>query len=136
MNGSRAPRRVVATADASKAIEQLVAEHGPVMFFQSGGCCDGSLPLCFEQSEFIIGSHDVLLGQVAGCPFYIDHRQFEVWKHTQVILGVAEGEPEGFSLAAGRDSHFVITSRVFTDDELRALDAVEEQAPPDRSVTG
>ena len=113
-----------------------MAEHGPVMFFQSGGCCDGSLPLCFEVGEFIVGSHDVLLGEVAGCPFYIDHRQFEAWRHTQLILGVAEGEPEGFSLPAGRDSHFVIASRVFDVDELRALGDVEDQVPPDRSATG
>jgi uncharacterized protein (DUF779 family) len=121
MNGSRAPERVVASSAAAEAIEELVAERGAVMFFQSGGCCDGSLPLCFEQGEFVIGSHDVLLGTVAGCPFYIDHRQYEVWKHTQIILGVGDGEPEGFSLAAGRDQHFVITSRVFSDGELEAL---------------
>jgi len=90
------------------------------MFFQSGGCCDGSLPLCFDDGELIIGDHDVLLGRVGGCPFYIDGRQFEVWQHTQIILGVGAGAPEGFSLPAGEDGHFVITSRVFAPDELRA----------------
>ena len=121
MNGPRAPERVVATAAAVEAIEGLVAEHGPVMFFQSGGCCDGSMPLCFGEGEFVIGSHDVLLGTVSGCPFYIDHRQYEAWKHTQLILDVADGEPEGFSLGAGRDHHFVIKSRVFDRGELDAL---------------
>lgn len=121
MNGPRAVERIVATDAAIKAIEGLVSDRGPVMFFQSGGCCDGSLPLCFEQGEFLIGAHDVLLGSVVGCPFYIDHRQYEVWKHTQIILDIGAGEPEGFSLAAGVDEHFVIASRVFNDDELEAL---------------
>jgi uncharacterized protein (DUF779 family) len=112
--------RVVATPEALEAIGLLVAERGPVMFFQSGGCCDGSLPLCFDDGELIIGDHDVMLGRVGGCPFYIDGRQFEVWQHTQLILGVGPGAPEGFSLPAGRDGHFVITSRVFAPDELRA----------------
>ena len=82
------------------------------MFFQSGGCCDGSLPMCFEDGELIIGDVDVLLGSVAGSPFFIDRRQWEVWKHTQLILDVAEGLPEGFSLPAPPDKHFVVRSRV------------------------
>jgi len=115
--------RVVATPAALDVIEQVIAERGPILFFQSGGCCDGSLPLCFGSEEFTIGSHDVRLGTLAGAPFYIDHRQFEAWKHTQLILDVAAGEPEGFSLAAGPDRHFVTRSRVFTGDELAALGA-------------
>jgi hypothetical protein len=114
--------RVVATPAALEAIAQLVVERGPVMFFQSGGCCDGSLPMCFADGEFVIGSHDVLLGEVGGCPFYIDARQYQVWKHTQLILDVGVGEPEGFSLAAGEDRHFVILSRVFTATEQAALE--------------
>ncbi len=114
-------QRVVATPAALAAIEELVTERGPVMFFQSGGCCDGSLPLCFADGEFVVGSHDVLLGAVAGCPFYIDGRQHEVWKHTQLILDVGEGAPEGFSLPAGDDRHFVIRSRVFGPEELASL---------------
>src|ERR1017187_6844621 len=110
--------RVIATSAALQAIRRLVAERGPVMFFQSGGCCDGSLPICFELGEFVLSDHDVLLGEVGGCPFYIDHRQFEAWKHTQLILDVGEGDPEGFSLAAGANKHFVIRSRVFGADEL------------------
>jgi uncharacterized protein (DUF779 family) len=114
--------RVVATAAAREAIAQLMAERGPVMFFQSGGCCDGSLPMCFADGEFVIGSHDVRLGEVGGCPFYIDARQFQVWKHTQLILDVGVGEPEGFSLSAGDDRHFIIRSRVFTAAEQAALE--------------
>jgi|BarGraNGADG00312_1021997.scaffolds.fasta_scaffold17071_1 uncharacterized protein len=103
---------VVATPVALEAIARLVAARGRVMFFQSGGCCDGSLPMCFDDGEFIIGDHDVLLGEVGGCPFYIDVRQYEVWKHTQLILDVGAGEPEGFSLAAGDGKHFITRSRV------------------------
>jgi len=103
---------VVATPAALGAIAALVAARGPVLFFQSGGCCDGSLPMCFEAGELLIGEHDVLLGTVGGCPFYIDGRQFEAWRHTQLILDVAEGAPEGFSLAAPGDRHFVIRSRL------------------------
>ncbi len=117
--------RVVATPAALEAIAQLVAERGPVMFFQSGGCCDGSMPMCFADREFVIGSHDVLLGEVGGSPFYIDARQFKVWKHTQLILDVSIGEPEGFSLAAGVDRHFIIRSKVFNADDQAALNGGE-----------
>jgi uncharacterized protein (DUF779 family) len=103
---------VVATPAALGAIARLLAERGQVMFFQSGGCCDGSLPMCFDHGEFIIGDHDVLVGEVGTCPFYIDGRQYEVWKHTQLILDVGEGDPEGFSLAAADGKHFITRSRV------------------------
>ncbi len=118
----RAVARVVATPAALEAIAQLSAERGQVMFFQSGGCCDGSLPMCFAVGEFRIGSHDVLLGDVGGCPFYMDGRQFQVWKHTQLILDVGMGEPEGFSLPAGEDRHFMTRSKVFTAAEQAVLD--------------
>jgi len=87
------------------------------MFFQSGGCCDGSLPMCFDEGEFVVGDRDVLLGTVAGCPFYIDHRQDEVWKHTQLILDVGEGAPEGFSLPAGEHEHFITRSTVVCSND-------------------
>ena len=95
------------TPAALEAIAHLVSDGGPVMFFQSGGCCDGSLPLCFRDGEFVVGDHDVLLGTVGGCPFYIDHRQYEAWNHPHLVLDVADGEPEGFSLPAGPDKHFI-----------------------------
>ncbi len=78
--------------------------------------------MCFEDGEFRIGDHDILLGLVGGCPFYIDHRQYEAWKHTQLILDVGEGEPEGFSLAPAEDWHFIIRSRVFSPEERVALE--------------
>jgi uncharacterized protein (DUF779 family) len=103
---------------ALDAIARLVVDRGPVMFFQSGGCCDGSLPMCFDDGEFIIGDRDVLLGHVGGAPFYIDARQYETWKHTQLIIDVGAGEPEGFSLPAGDDQHFITRSRVGAPGEL------------------
>jgi hypothetical protein len=106
---------VVATPAALGCIDRLVAERGPVMFFQSGGCCDGSLPMCFDEGELVISDRDVLLGMVGGCPFYIDSRQYEVWRHTQLILDVGAGAPEGFSLPAGEDEHFIIRSLVLSD---------------------
>ena len=114
--------RVVATPAALEVIDRVIAECGPIMFFQSGGCCDGSLPMCFLDGEFTIGSHDVRLGAVGESSFYIDHRQFEAWKHTQLILDVGVGEPEGFSLAAGEGQHFITRSRVFSEEELAALE--------------
>ena len=113
--------RVVATHAVLGAIARLRERRGPTMFFQSGGCCDGSLPMCFDDGELIIGANDVLLGHVGGSPFYIDHRQFAVWEHTQLILDVSEGEPEGFSLAADDTKHFITRSRVFSTGELVAL---------------
>jgi uncharacterized protein (DUF779 family) len=105
--------RVIATPAALEAIRRLVVERGPIMFFQSGGCCDGSLPICFDLGEFALSDHDILLGTVGGCPFYMDHRQFAAWKHTQLILDVSDGLPEGFSLPAGADGHFVTNSRLY-----------------------
>jgi len=110
---------VVASPAALEAIATLVAERGRVMFFQSGGCCDGSLPMCFPDGELIVGDRDVLLGEVGGCAFHIDGRQYEVWKHTQLILDVGEGEPEGFSLAAGEGKHFITRSRVCACEPAR-----------------
>lgn len=110
--------RVIATPAAEQAIRELVAQRGKLMFFQSGGCCDGSLPMCFDLGEFVINDRDVLLGYVGGCPFYIDHRQYEAWKHTQLILDVSCGSPEGFSLPAGESGHFVTNARLYCPAEM------------------
>ena len=112
MTGPSEPPGVGATPEALAAVAELEGDGGPVMFFQSGGCCDGSLPMCFRLGEFVIGDHDVLLGTVGDAPFYIDHRQWEVWKNTRLTLDVGAGEPEGFSLPAGRDRHFIVRSSV------------------------
>jgi uncharacterized protein len=109
---------VIATPAALDSIGRLVAERGQIMFFQSGGCCDGSRPMCFDRGELIISDHDVLLGTVGSSPFYIDGRQYEVWRHTQLILDVSDGSPEGFSLAAGEEEHFITRSRLLSPSEL------------------
>lgn len=134
--------RVVATPAALGAIARLVAERGPVAFFQSGGCCDGSLPLCFEEGDLVVddrqpGGTDVCLGEVGGCGYFMDKRQYEVVKHTQLILDVGEGEPEGFSLPAG-DGHFLARSRTFTPSELAALgiEAPTARAEPKEPADG
>jgi uncharacterized protein len=110
--------RVVATPAALEAILEVRKGHGSILFYQSGGCCDGSLPMCFAGGELILGDLDLLLGFVGDCPVYIDRRQYEVWKNSQLILDVADGEPEGFSLAAGRGRHFITRSRICSGDAL------------------
>ena len=113
MSESVIPARITATPAAHEAITALrAARGGPVMFVQSGGCCAGSTPMCYPLGEFILGDVDLLLGHVDGCPFYIDKRLDEAWHQEQFLLGVAVGEPEGFSLAAGENLHFVTLSPV------------------------
>jgi uncharacterized protein (DUF779 family) len=103
--------RITATPAAREAIRLLrAAGGGPVMFVQSGGCCAGSTPMCFPDGEFLIGDIDVLLGQIDGCPFYIDKRLDQAWHQQQFLLDVAPGEPEDFSLPAGNNLHFVTLS--------------------------
>src|ERR1700679_1371680 len=93
-----AVERVLITPEAVKIIRQLRAEHGELMFHQSGGCCDGSQPMCFSEGEFKTGSSDVCLGSVNGCRFYMSRDQFEYWRHTQLILDVTPGRGSSFSL--------------------------------------
>jgi uncharacterized protein len=104
--------RAIASPAALEAIQRLRAERGPLMFFQSGGCCDGSLPLCFQEGELLVGDSDVMLGMLDGCPFYIDGRQDAAWGHPQLVLDIAPGPPEGFSLPAGNGQHFITRSSV------------------------
>ena len=100
--------RISATPAAEQAVARLRGARGaPVMFVQSGGCCAGSTPMCFPLGEFVIGPNDVLLGEVDGCPFYIERRLDDAWGQQQFVLDVAAGEPEGFSLAAGPGQRFV-----------------------------
>ena len=111
MSESASPARITATPAAREAISRLrAARGGPVMFVQSGGCCAGSTPMCFPEGEFLIGDIDILLGDIDGCPFYIDKRLDEAWHQDQFLLDVDVGEPEDFSLAAGDNLHFVTLS--------------------------
>ena len=116
--------RVTATDSAIALIERMRARHGPLLFYQSGGCCDGSAPMCYPIDEFQIGAQDVLLGEIAGCPFYIGAAQFEYWAHTQLIIDVVPGRGSGFSIEAPEGLRFLTRSRVFTTAEMRSLPAV------------
>lgn len=99
--------RVTATPGATRAIEQLTARYGPLMLVQSGGCCDGSSPICLRAGELRVGRHDLLLGEVGGAAFYIDEEVYERWNRPQLVLDVAEGAAEGFSLEGLEGIHFV-----------------------------
>jgi len=122
--------RVLATDTALELIERLKRQHGPLMFHQSGGCCDGSAPMCYPRDEFRVGGNDVRLGQIGGCLFYMDADQFGYWKHTQLIIDVVPGRGHGFTLEAPEVLRFLTRSRVFTDEEADALDAAELAAHP------
>ena len=114
--------RVTATQDALDLIATLQSEYGPVLFHQSGGCCDGSSPMCYPQGDYIVGDEDVRLGAIGGAPFYMSPSQFEYWKHTQLIIDVVPGKGGMFSLENGRGVRFLTRSRLFTDEEAAALD--------------
>lgn len=121
--------RVVATDEARHLIDTLRAKHGPLMFHQSGGCCDGSAPMCFPRGEFRVGPQDVLLGHVASdVPVWIGAAQFEYWRHTQVTIDVVPGRGAGMSLESPEGQRFIVRSRVFTDAEADLLEAAGEPA--------
>ena len=113
--------RVIATEAAKSLATELASENGPILFHQSGGCCDGSSPMCYPQGDFLTGDSDVLLGEIAGAPFYISRSQFEYWKHTQIIIDVVPGKGGMFSLENGRGVRFLTRSRVYTDEEVGLL---------------
>ncbi|MEU5877011.1 DUF779 domain-containing protein [Spirillospora sp. NPDC047279] len=114
--------RVGLTEAAADLLASLVVRHGPVMFHQSGGCCDGSSPMCYPRGEFMVGSSDVLLGELPdGTPFWMSVAQFEYWKHTHLTVDVVPGRGSGFSLEAPEGVRFLIRSRLFTDEEAERV---------------
>jgi len=113
--------RVTATPAALELIAALRKRHGPVMFFQSGGCCDGSTPMCYPVGEFSVSETDVYLGQLDGAAFYMGREQFEFWEHTQLIIDVVTGNGGMFSLDNGTGQRFHTRSRLFSDEELAVL---------------
>jgi uncharacterized protein (DUF779 family) len=115
--------RVTATEAAIELIARLEKRHGPLLFHQSGGCCDGSSPMCYPRGEFLIGDHDRRLGNIGGAEFFISAAQYEYWKHTQLIIDVVPGRGGMFSVENGEGVRFLTRSRVFTDDEFVALQA-------------
>lgn len=113
--------RVTATQAALSLIEKLKEKHGPLMFHQSGGCCDGSAPMCYPAGEFMTGDSDKLLGEIGGAKFYISDAQYEYWKHTQLIIDVVDGRGGMFSLEGPEGKRFLTRSRVFTNEERQEL---------------
>ncbi|HYM68993.1 MAG TPA: DUF779 domain-containing protein [bacterium] len=123
------PVRVVITPQAAALVRRLQEQYGPLMFHQSGGCCDGSAPMCFRRDQFRVGAGDVLLGVIETCPFYIGGAQFETWAYTQLIIDVGPAGGDSFSLEVPEGVRFITRSRVFTDAEAADLDAA---GPPPR----
>jgi uncharacterized protein (DUF779 family) len=113
--------RVKVTDEAKKVISKLRTKHGALMFHQSGGCCDGSSPMCYEAGEFIVGRADVWLGQIDGCDFYMAKDQFEFWKHTELTIDITQGRGASFSLEIPMGVRFVTKSRVFSLQETESL---------------
>ncbi|HUO53455.1 MAG TPA: DUF779 domain-containing protein [Rhodoblastus sp.] len=123
-----APARVEATPETLSWIARLKEKYGPLLFYQSSGCCEGSAPICSPAEGYWLGHEDVFLGEIGGCPFYIRANQFEYWRHTQLIIDVVKGGGEGFSLEGPEGVSFLTRSRVFTDEEAAELAAAGE--PP------
>jgi uncharacterized protein (DUF779 family) len=121
-----APAGVVVTAAAAELLASLQDRHGPVMFHQSGGCCDGSSPMCYPRGDFLVGDRDVLLGVLDigdGVPVWISGPQYQAWKHTQLVIDVVPGRGGGFSLEAPDGVRFLSRGRVFTDEERARVHA-------------
>jgi uncharacterized protein len=116
--------RVEITEAAAAMLGKLETIHGPLMFHQSGGCCDGSSPMCYPRGEFRVGGADMYLGEVASTPFYMSASQFEYWKHTHLTVDVVPGRGSGFSVEAPEGVRFLIRSRLYQDDELDFLTPV------------
>ena len=121
--------RVAVTPKAEALLRKLQGQYGPLLFHQSGGCCDGSAPMCYPRGDFKIGQQDVFLGTIVDTPFYISGPQFEYWQHTHLTVDVVPGRGSGFSVEAPEGVRFLIRSRVFEDAEYRAL---QEAGPAPR----
>lgn len=121
--------RVVATPAALDLVQRLAHDHGRLMFHQSGGCCDGSAPMCYPEGDFIVGDRDRLLGRIGDMPFYISGPQFEYWQHTQLIIDVVPGRGGMFSLEGPTGQRFLTRSRLFTDEEAGWLEATQPGGP-------
>jgi hypothetical protein len=117
--------RVLITDDAIKVIRELKTKFGELMFHQSGGCCDGSQPMCFEKGDFIIGSSDVCLGEIEECEFWMAKDQFEYWQYTQLTIDITKGRGSSFSLEIPMGLRFIVQSRLYTQDELVNLTKIK-----------
>jgi uncharacterized protein len=131
--------RVAVTLEAAELLRDLRVDHGPLMFHQSGGCCDGSAPMCYPRGDLMVGASDVFLGDLdistsvdtfEPVPVYISRPQFEYWSHTHLTIDVVPGRGAGFSLEAPTGRRFIVRSRLFTDVETARLNAGEDRARP------
>ena len=122
--------KVVATPAALDLIELLKSKHGErLMFHQSGGCCDGSSPMCYPRGEFLVGDSDVALGEIGGCPFYMSRAQFAYWEHTQLTIDVVPGRGGMFSLEGPEGLRFLTRSRLYTEEESLELNPALAPSP-------
>ncbi|HCH26095.1 MAG TPA: DUF779 domain-containing protein [Psychrobacter sp.] len=112
--------KVTATPSCKALIDLLKSKHGELMFHQSGGCCDGSSPMCYPLGEFVVGGQDVLVGQLAGCPFYMGKAQYQLWQHTDLIIDVVDGRGASFSLEIPEGKRFIVRSEVCAIDDETA----------------
>lgn len=119
--------RVLITDEAKRVIDSLREGNGPLMFHQSGGCCDGSSPMCFAEGELMLDDSDILLGEIHGCKFYMSKDQFDYWKHTQLTVDVVKGRGSSFSLEIPLGIRFVIKSKLFSEDELNWLETEQQK---------
>ena len=121
--------RVTVSENAKNVINQLKSKYGALMFHQSGGCCDGSQPMCFEKGDFKLGNSDICLGEIEGCEFWMSKDQFEYWQHTQLNINITEGRGSSFSLEIPMGLRFLTESRMFTEAEtvdLNPLRVIED----------
>ncbi|MCC5943693.1 MAG: DUF779 domain-containing protein [Bernardetiaceae bacterium] len=121
-------KRIDTTEEARKVISELKAIHGDLMFHQSGGCCDGSSPMCYAKDDFKIGDSDIWLGEIENCDFYMSSDQFEYWKHTHLTIDVTPGRGSSFSIEIPMGIRFLIRSRVFTEQEMEQLSPIRRGA--------
>ncbi len=114
-------KRVLISEEAKAVVDKIRQQHPSLIFHQSGGCCDGSAPMCYSEGDFYLDDSDVLLGEIHGCPFYMSRDQFEYWKHTQLTVDVVEGRGASFSLEIPLGLRFITKSKLFSVNDLEEL---------------
>ena len=129
-------QRVSFTEETQALVEELLPIHGPLLFHQSGGCCDGSAPMCYPRDEFKVGSRDVYLGEVAGQPFFISHDQWEYWSHTHLIIDVVPGRGGMFSVEGPTGKRFLTRSRLYSEDEGELMKSDSLVLGGDQAIEG
>ncbi|SMF37346.1 DUF779 domain-containing protein [Pseudogulbenkiania subflava] len=125
--------RVDITPAAAAMVSKLTERHGPLLFHQSGGCCDGSAPMCYPQGDFHLGAQDVYLGEIASAPFYMSAFQYEYWQHTHLTIDLVPGRGSSFSVEAPEGVRFITRSRLFSEAELAEL--ANSSSPPEQGST-